>query len=141
MCIAAFLSNSFRGGPALFVALLAIGMGLFIANGLLGFVKRTLIEAEGGWLTVRQRPFSWSREMSFKATEIEQLTSSQEAHHAGGPGQREYRMYGLSAVPKGGQRVKLLGHLPEAADALFIEQRVETALGLVDRPTGGELSR
>lgn len=44
----------------------------------------------------------------------------------------------LSAVLRDGRKVPLLKSLPNAAQALYIEQRVEACLGIADARVGGE---
>jgi hypothetical protein len=45
------------------------------------------------------------------------------------------------ALMKSGETVKLLSGLPSADQALYIEQAIESRLGIADVPVGGEIPR
>ena len=135
------LIGSYRRQDTLLGTFATAALGLFVAYGLSRLARSTVFEVRRGELIVRRRP-PLTRNLYFKGTEIQQLVSSQEAYVVQRQGhQQEYRAYGLSVVLKDGLRVKLQGHMPEAGDPLFIEQQVERALGLADRPLAGEIPR
>jgi hypothetical protein len=121
--------------------LLACAMGGVSLVTLGRLFQRTVVEVRGGELAWWTRPFTLSREVYLKAAQIDQLASVQEWHQAGRDAVTQYQMYGVSVFLKDGTRLKLARHLPEAGDALFLEQQIERALGLADRPVGGELPR
>jgi hypothetical protein len=116
------------------------GCALFIAYGLARLARSTVFEVRERELVVRSRP-SLTLSLYVKATEIQQLLTHQEVLVVGRHGGQDYHVYGLSVVLRDGQRVKLHGRMPEAGDPLFIEQQVERALGLADRPLAGEIPR
>ena len=55
-------------------------------------------------------------------------------------GTTKQRALELSLYPNN-ERVTLLSNLPNADDALYVEQQVEKRLGIVDRPVEGEIPR
>jgi hypothetical protein len=110
---------------------LAVGIGLTYAT-LCGFVNRTRIAVEGGQLVIRHGPLPWKGNRALEANDLDQLFCEENVSSKGA------RTYSLSARTKSGEKVVLLKSLPEADQALYIEQLFEDRLGIVDVPVAGE---
>jgi hypothetical protein len=132
------LYSNLRGGAtlaALFPLLhVAVGLGLTYST-LCGFVNRTHIIVTGDSLRVSHGPLPWWGNRTIPADELAQLYC-EERIKSGRNGQSA--TYYLNALLKDGRKVKLLSGLPEPDQALFIEQRVEERMGIVDVEVGGE---
>jgi hypothetical protein len=110
---------------------LAVGVGLTYYT-LCGFVNRTRIAVEAGQLVVRHGPLPWKGNRALEANNLDQLFCEENVSSKGA------RTYSLNARMKSGEKVVLLKSLPEADQALYIEQLFEDRLGIVDVPVAGE---
>jgi hypothetical protein len=117
------------------IAHVAAGIGITYAT-IAGFVNRTWIVVDGGTLRIRHAPLPWLGNRILDASDLEQLYCKEVRSTSSNSGTST--SYTLAAVLKGGRQVQLLKSLPQADQALFIEQRVEDRLGIVDVPVGGE---
>jgi hypothetical protein len=129
-------SMAFRhGAPWIMVVFplghLAVGVGLTYAT-LCGFVNRTRIAVLAGQLVIRHGPLPWKGNRVLETKDLEQLFCQENVSSKG------VRSYGLAARMKSGEKVVLLKSLPEADQALYIEQLLEDRLGIVDEPVAGE---
>jgi hypothetical protein len=116
------------------VAHVAVGVGLTYRT-IAGFVNRTWIVADHGTLTIRHTPLPWLGNRTLPAEDIEQLVCKEVVTRGSDDSSTTYT---LAAVMKDGRQVDLLKGLPQADQALFLEQRLEDRLGIVDVPVGGE---
>jgi len=130
-----------KGGPLLMklfpVLHVALGIGLAYFT-LAGFVNRTVIRVGSGTLSIRHWPLPWPGNKVLSWTDVEQLFCEEKVSRGRSGVSVAYQ---VSAVMRGGSRVKLVSGLPSPEQALFIEQRVEGALGIKDRPVLGELQQ
>lgn len=125
--------------PMLLFPLLHVGVGIGLSYyTICGFVNSTVIEAGSGRLSVKHGPLPWRGNIDIDSSQFEQLCS-EEMVHRGKNGVT--RTYDVSAVDRDGVWRKLVKGLPEPAQALFLEQALESHLSIVDRPAGGELPR
>lgn len=124
--------------------------GMFVAI-ITAFIWRVSLAALLNWTTVRadatglsitHRPIRAAKEWELKREEIAQLYASMVARRS-----RRYRSSAdttheceLMAVTVSGQHRLLLSRLPSAHHALFLEQRIERALGVEDTAVEGELA-
>lgn len=94
------------------------------------FVNSTVVSADSNAVTVRHGPMPslFGRKRSLEKRNIEQLYAAKFG-----------ALYAVSAKLKGGHDVSLVAPLITADQALFIEQQLERALGLVDVAVAGEL--
>ena len=113
----------------------AIGIGLTYST-LAGFINSTVIDIGSGQLVIRHRPLPWFGNRTLARGELKQLFSEE----VRGSGQSRFT-FRLSAVHRDGRKIKLVGGLPEADQALFLEQQIESRLGIADQRVGGELPR
>ena len=116
----------------------AVGVALaYYAAALL--LNRTTVEVGHRTLRVRHGPVPWRGVRALPASAIAQVFAREDAHRQKDGGTSH--TYSVHAVTKDGRRVKLLGAVLEPDHALFVEQRIERHLGLVDRAVEGELAR
>ncbi len=112
----------------------AVGVGLsYFTLGLL--VNHTVIDIGSGVLTLRHGPLPFPGNRTLAAADLDQLYCRQRIHHGRNSSSETYELY---AIDRTGRKLKLLGNLPEAEDALFLEQQIEKTLKLKDRPVAGE---
>jgi hypothetical protein len=95
-------------------------------------VNSTRIAVEGGILTVRHGPLPWPGNRSLPVADLQQLFCEEVV---GSKGSRSYR---LNAVLKTGKKLRLVTALKEPDQALYLEQLLETRLGIVDVAVAGE---
>ena len=99
---------------------------------LCGLVNRTRIAVEGGRLVIQHGPLPWPGNRVLGTQDLDQLFCEEKI------GRRGSRSYALVARMKDGEKVELLKSLPEADQALYLEQLLENRLGIVDVPVAGE---
>jgi len=114
----------------------AVGIGLAYYV-IAGFLNTTLIRISRELLSVRHGPVPWPGNKDIPAYEIEQFFCEEKVHHSKN-GRHNYT-YEVSAVLRGGSRIKITGGFTDPAHALFVEQQAEKYLGLKDRPVAGEM--
>jgi hypothetical protein len=105
---------------------------------LTGFVNSTVVRVDRGRLSVRHGPLPWAGNRDYADGEVEQLYCKERVQRGKRSEQTTYEVW---AVLAGGRSVKLLSAVGGDEQALFLEQRLERALGLQDRPVAGELAR
>jgi hypothetical protein len=107
---------------------MAVGLTYYT---LAGFVNRTWMTAERGTLTIRHAPLPWFGNRTMPAANIAKLYCTQ------------VRMvnkesiditYTLWAALKGGAKIPLITDLPDADQGVFLQQRFEDRLAIVDVP-------
>lgn len=114
----------------------AAGVGLSYYT-LCGFVNRTVIRVGQGKLRIRHGPLPWPGNREVETSRLEQLYCTEEVHRSKNGTSTTYK---LRANTRVGEALELLT-VDERAQALFLEQRLETALGIRDRPVKGEVER
>ncbi len=114
---------------------LAVGMGLSYFT-VAGFVNRTLLRVGVGQIQVRHVPLPWPGNKILLRDSVEQLFSEERISRSNNGTSCTYR---VSAVLRGGARTKLVSGLPSPDQAVFIEQQIESYLGIEDRPVPGEM--
>jgi hypothetical protein len=129
------------GGPWLMYVfpLVHVAVGVSIGYGALtGLLNKTTVVVSGGELIVRHGPLPWRGNHRIPAAEIEQLYAvANEQRNKNGVS----HTYDVKAVMKGGRELGLITKLPESAQALYLEQELERALGISDARIAGELPR
>ena len=90
---------------------------------LCGFVNRTTIEVTNDTLSIRHGPLPWPGRRALATERIKQLYcgSKLSSSRRGGAS----TTYEVNALLQDGRTVRLLSGLPDSAQALFIERRVE----------------
>lgn len=98
--------------------------------------NRTLIRLTSlGELSVWHGPLPWRGNRRLNAADIKQFFCLPTSWHVNG---RPY--YDVWMLQADLTRRKFVGGLPEIDQALFIEQTLESALGLPDEPVPGEVA-
>jgi hypothetical protein len=94
------------------------------------FVNSTVVSADADAVTVTHGPMPslFGRNRSLKKSNIDQLYAAKYGS-----------LFAVFAKLRGGHDVSLVAPLVTAEQAVFIEQQLERALGLVDRAIAGEL--
>ena len=134
-----------------------VAVGLFlIYSTITGFVNRTVLSLDGEgldsegnpyrsmpsvkprFLTVKHGPLPWPGNLALPCDEVEQLFTREQITRTRNGSTTTYEVH---ARLRGGVTRKLIASLPNADQALFIEQQLERRLGIVDEPVAGELPR
>jgi len=119
------------------VSLAFVGIGLFFNYFALALsINRTVIELDEHQLRVHHGPLPWPGKVSLRPADIEQLyckASSVRTEHGSHP------VFHLHAGTVDGKHRKLLPRLANADQAVFVEQQLEKAMGIADRPVAGEV--
>jgi len=115
----------------------AVGVGL-TWFALASLINRTRIEVERGVLRIRHFPLPWPGNRDVQASELAQLFCDESVHR--GKNSTTYT-YNLHAMLRGGRRLKLIGRLEKPELALFLEQKLESFLDILDSPVAGELAK
>ena len=110
---------------------LAVGVGLTYYV-VAGFMNRTEIACDGSTLSVRHFPLPWPGALTLRCADAEQFFT---VEHIGSEGSRSYE---VCAVLRDGRKVEVLGSLTNPGEALFLEQTLESYLGLENRAVAGE---
>lgn len=114
----------------------ALGVGLTYAM-LAGFFNKTVIDVGQGMLHVRHGPFPWPGNRNLSAADVTQLYCEEKTSR----GENSFTKYWLNALLRDGKKLSLLAGLEDKDKALYLEQRIESRLGIADRRVGGELPR
>lgn len=115
----------------------AVGVGLTYST-LTMFLNRTIIQAGQGWLSIEHGPLPWLGGGQWEAASFDQLYCKERVSHGKNGTQVNYEVH---ASMRDQTSRKLLGNGLSEDQALFIEQRIEQALGIADREMPGELRR
>lgn len=110
-----------------------VGIGLVYFT-LATFLNTTAVSAHHGRLTVKHGPMPWRGNQNLDGTDVKQLFVLEKRGNKGG------LSYELCAMLRDGRKVSLVRGI-EAAQARFLEVRLEQALGIQDLPVEGELHR
>jgi hypothetical protein len=122
-------------GMALF-ALPHTVVGLVLPYVALAFLfNSTRVEVGEGQLRVRHRPIPFPGNKTLAANDVRQLFSVERI------GRKGSVTYDVMARLASERETKLVSGLTDERQARFIEQRIESRLGLADRPVIGELPR
>jgi len=106
-------------------------------GGVAGLVNRTRVTVGGGVLEVKPGPLPWWGAKRVPTSDIAQVhcIESSAGSRAGGT------TFAVVAITPQGRNLPLLGPVAERGVALFLEQEIETALGIPDRKVPGELPK
>lgn len=114
----------------------AVGVGLTYYT-VAGFLNKTRITLNTAEMRIRHYPLPWFGSKILPRQEINQLFCEEKMSRNRNNGMSY--SYSLSAVMSGGKRLKLISGLDNPEDALFLEQRIESHLGIADKPVAGEM--
>lgn len=119
------------------IAHVAIGVGLTYFT-IASLFNTTRIEVGRGELVVGHGPVPWAGGKRLNASEVDQLFCKEKVSRGKNGVSFTYEVW---AAMKDGSSAKLIAAGMETDQALFIEQRLEKALGIRDREVPGELAR
>ncbi|MCM2266208.1 MAG: hypothetical protein NDI60_00380 [Elusimicrobiales bacterium] len=133
------LDMAANGLPAagIFLPVLYAAFGLAVTYYCIaGFLNFTRIKITPGELSLRHYPLPWPGNRVLQRQEIAQFFCLEDIVQTKVGPVATYRLYVLTP---GGDRIKLVSGLDHPAEALFLEQQLESYLGIGDRPVDGEL--
>lgn len=117
--------------------LLHVAVGLLVLYWTIAmFVNRTWIVVRSGRLTVRHGPLPWLGNRDVATEALEQLYCED---HIRRSRNGTTVTYSVRARGTDGRLIKLVAGLPHRDQALFIEERIERHLGIVNRRVGSEM--
>ncbi|QIF01413.1 hypothetical protein [Roseimicrobium sp. ORNL1] len=100
--------------------------------------NRTRISVESGLIRIRHSPIPWRGNQDLDTNGVDQLYCKEKRHNGkNGP----HYTYEVWAVLRDNTSCKILSTSMNEDQALFIEQKLEQALGIKDRPVAGEIVR
>ena len=102
------------------------------------FVNRTAVEVDGDRLRVIHGPLPWPGNRDLGTGELQQVWSRE---HISRSKNGTTVTYEVHAALRSGSVVQLLSGLDAPEQALFVEQQLESRLGIRDAPVEGELAR
>lgn len=119
--------------------LIHVGVGVGITyHAFIGWFNRTHIVFSPRKLTIAHRPFPWIGSLELNARTLKQLYSKERISRGRNGTSVTYEVH---AVTKDGRSRRILGGLENSEQALYIEQEIESYLGIEDRPVRGEIGR
>lgn len=113
----------------------AVGIGLTYAVVCM-FVNRTEIRVTGGELSIWHGPVPCPGNCKLPTSDIKQLFVT-ETEHRGKHGTRY--SYDVNAMKQDNTKQKLIGNLQDIQQALYLEQKLEQHLEIVDQRVPGEV--
>jgi hypothetical protein len=117
---------------------LAIGVGLTYWT-LAGFFNRTRVEATRACLRIRHFPLPWFGNCELATQVVEQLFTKEKIGKSNTGPSVSYEVHAI--LRPDSRRQKLLGGMDDVGQALWIEQSLESYIGIADEPVAGEVSR
>jgi hypothetical protein len=118
------------------LALLCVASGLLVGYvALAGIINRSRIVIDDGILSVQHGPLPWAGDWRLAVTRIDQLFCQE---YAPIPGSGNERRYTVRVVTKDGRQMDLMSGLPGREQAIFVEQRIEEHLRIIDVEVEGE---
>jgi hypothetical protein len=112
-----------------------VGVGYYC---LATFLNTTIIRVGAGMMQVMHQPLPWLGAKDLQAAEMDQIWSKEQVHRNKNGVNYSYQVH---ARMKDGRDETIVKGLPNADQAFFIEQKIETFLGIRDRAVRGEISR
>lgn len=118
---------SISGAGVVGIVLGSLGFYISLARAL----NRTRIEVREGWLLVRHSPIPWRGVRHLDRADIEQIHCEKLAR---------FETYSVHVKRRGKEKpLVVCEDLPTWKEALFVERRLERALGITDRKVDGEM--
>jgi len=125
--------------PMALFGIFHLSIGIFLAyTSLAGLLNHTLIRVEMGELKIEHTPLPWMGNRVLQVAEIAQLYSKE---HISRSKNGTHITYAVHVALRAGNQIKLVDRLHTAEQALYVEQTLERAMGIQDRPMSGELPR
>jgi hypothetical protein len=114
----------------------AAGIGITYYT-ICGFVNRSTVTLHADRLDVEHGPLPWPGNRSLPTGRIRQLYTEMQTHQGKHGTTHTFR---LSAVMDDGSSVRLLSGIQDAAVPRYLEQELESRMGIVDVPVAGQLA-
>lgn len=115
----------------------AVGVGITYST-LATLFNSTVITVRRGSLAIRHGPLPWAGNLNLERGQIDQLYCRR-THRRNRHGTATFHEVWLKS--RDGRTRKILGNGIDLDQALVIEQQIERALGIPDRPVHGEIER
>jgi len=115
----------------------AVGIGI-LYGALAGLINRTTLTVSDGRLAIAHAPLPWRGARTLDVGEIKQLYCIEEQKRTKSGSTTSYT---VKLQRRGGDEIALVKNLDDRSQALFIEYKVEQALGIEDVPVVGELPK
>ncbi len=120
-----------------------MGVSAFLGYAFLASVMNTtIVEAGKRGLSVRNRPLPWPGEWKVEQGDVQQVLGEelpQDGNLSAGL-RRDRALYRVSVALRAEPRARVLvDDLESPREALFVERKVEWALGVPDRVVAGEM--
>jgi hypothetical protein len=134
-CLVLWYARAFQSASfiELLFPVIHLAVGVFVTYWTIcGFLNRTTISLERGTLSVRHGPLPWPGNLRIESASLDQLFCKEQVDSRGS------RKYSLNALLRNGGSVALLERLSDPDHALYLEQLLETRLGIVDVAVVGE---
>ncbi len=110
--------------------------GLYITYmGLANLLNHSRLCLSNGLLTVQHRPLWWPGKVDLEASTIEQLYVVERVHRSKNGRSESYE---LMALRTDGIATPVVANLQNVEEARYLEQQLESRLGISDRPVAGE---
>lgn len=116
------------------IAHVAVGVGLTYYT-VCGFVNKTVIEIGSWQLSLKHGPLPWPGNRTLDSSSIDQLYCRRKISRNDNSTSETYELH---AITKDNKKLKLLSGFTEPEQALYLEQEIEKALQIKDRPVRGE---
>lgn len=118
--------------------LLHVAAGVFLTYTMLaGFFNHTEFRINNRWITVRHFPLPWPGNKTMPVENVEQLFCEEKVVR-GRNGTSH--TYSVMVIMNGAERLVLVSGLEQPNHARFIEQEIESRLGIADRLVAGEMN-
>jgi hypothetical protein len=133
------IAFSFRVGAFALFPSIHVLVGIFITyTAIAGLVNMTTIHVGYEGVRVRHGPLPWRGNTQLATTDLRQVFCRERVTRGRGSTSVYYDVYAIRAD---GSDTKVVSSLPNAEQALFLEQEIERYLGIKDQPVRGEVAR
>ena len=113
--------------------LVGVGLTYFV---ICCFTNATDISVDAQYLELKHHPYPWPGSKKILSVDITQLHCEEKVTHGKhGPSVS----YTVKVIGQQGKGLKLISGLSDASEAKFIEQKVESILGIQNQPVSGEI--
>lgn len=122
---------------ALMFPLVHVGVGIGVTYFAIAcLLNRTEIRLTAEQLTVRHGPLPWLGNRELACEDLDQLYCVKRVRHSE---HGHSTSYTLNALLHDGRKVSLVRGLPEIEEGAFLEEQIETRLGIPDRHVRGDI--
>lgn len=116
---------------------LAVGLG-FLYWSLAALFNTTYITVDSNYINIQHRPFQlFFKEYQLETKEVDQLYVKKYSN--GSTNGTPNYVYGVMAIMKSKEEIKIIKGLNKPQQALYIEQEIEKFAEIKDRPVAGEV--